>query len=256
MREYPMPPLRGTGFTDMMAEAARKLGWHAFPGPAAVNTRSYQNRGGCVYHGFCSRGGCHINAKGSTAVTTIPKAQATKRLAVVHRGPRHDDRGRRRRPRQRRDVSQGRHRILPACRRGAAGGLRRTKTCGCCSCRSRRRFPMGSPTTDGQVGRHYFSHNTGAGRDGALSAASEQLVWPAGAGRRRRQLGRRQLRSRGPRLHRRRQSLGVLRPATDRCGQHEHVRPRAAVGLGVEGLHQGERRPLEHGVSSEDDAAV
>ena len=32
-----MPPLRGTGFTDMMADAARKLGWHPFPGPAAVN---------------------------------------------------------------------------------------------------------------------------------------------------------------------------------------------------------------------------
>ena len=82
-REYPMPPLRGTGFTDMMADAARKLGWHPFPGPAAVNTRNYQSRAGCAYHGFCARGGCHINAKGSTAVTTIPKAQATKRLSVV-----------------------------------------------------------------------------------------------------------------------------------------------------------------------------
>jgi len=30
-REYPMPPLRGSGFTDMMGEAARQLGWHAFP---------------------------------------------------------------------------------------------------------------------------------------------------------------------------------------------------------------------------------
>src|SRR5918996_127474 len=34
-RPYPMPPLRGTGFTDRMADAARTLGWHAFPGPAA-----------------------------------------------------------------------------------------------------------------------------------------------------------------------------------------------------------------------------
>ena len=32
-RDYPMPPLRGTGFTDMMAGAARSLGWHPFPGP-------------------------------------------------------------------------------------------------------------------------------------------------------------------------------------------------------------------------------
>ena len=82
-REYPMPPLRGTSFTEMMADAARKLGWRPFPGPAAVATRAYQGRAGCAYHGYCARGGCHINAKGSTAVTTIPKAQATKRLSVV-----------------------------------------------------------------------------------------------------------------------------------------------------------------------------
>src|SRR5688572_2033943 len=82
-REYPMPPLRGTGFTDVMAGAARQLGWHAFPGPAAINSRTYQNRTACGYHGFCARGGCHVNAKGSTAVTTIPKAVATRRLTVV-----------------------------------------------------------------------------------------------------------------------------------------------------------------------------
>src|ERR1700724_3284211 len=27
-RDYPMPPLRGTEFTEMMADAARRLGWH------------------------------------------------------------------------------------------------------------------------------------------------------------------------------------------------------------------------------------
>ena len=54
-----------------------------FPGPAAINTRSYESRPGCAYHGFCARGGCHVNAKGSTAVTTIPKAQKTGKLEVV-----------------------------------------------------------------------------------------------------------------------------------------------------------------------------
>ena len=82
-REYPMPPLRGTGFSEMMATAARKLEWHPFPGPAAINSRTYQNRAGCAYHGYCNRGGCHVSAKGSTAVTTIPKAQETGRLKVV-----------------------------------------------------------------------------------------------------------------------------------------------------------------------------
>ena len=84
-RGYPMPPLRGTEFTERMTGAARRLGWNPFPGPAAVNSESYDDRPGCQYHGFCNRGGCHVNAKNSTAVSTIPKAMATKRLEVVTR---------------------------------------------------------------------------------------------------------------------------------------------------------------------------
>ncbi len=82
-REYPMPPLRWTDWHDRMAAAARDLGWHPFPGPAAINTRTYEGRSGCAYHGFCARGGCHVNAKGSTAVTTIPKAQKAGKFDVV-----------------------------------------------------------------------------------------------------------------------------------------------------------------------------
>src|SRR5436189_1674258 len=84
-RAYPMPPLRGNEFLDKMAGAARSLGWHPFPGPAAVNSRSYQNRSACMYHGFCNRGGCHVDAKNSTMVTTIPRAQATGHFRVVTR---------------------------------------------------------------------------------------------------------------------------------------------------------------------------
>src|SRR5262247_4057411 len=84
-RAYPMPPLRGTEFLDRMSGAAKTLGWHPFPGPAAINSRPYQNRSACMYHGFCNRGGCHVDAKNSTAVTTIPRAQATGRLKVVTR---------------------------------------------------------------------------------------------------------------------------------------------------------------------------
>jgi len=83
MREYPMPPLRGTEFTELMATTARKLGWHPFPGPAAINSEGFDDRPGCMYHGFCSRGGCPINAKNSTAVSSIPKAVATGRLKLV-----------------------------------------------------------------------------------------------------------------------------------------------------------------------------
>src|SRR5262244_2561036 len=82
-RAYPMPPLRGTEFTERMAAAAKRLGWHPFPGPAAINSQTYDDRPGCQYHGFCNRGGCHVSAKSSTAVSTIPKAMETKRLQVV-----------------------------------------------------------------------------------------------------------------------------------------------------------------------------
>jgi gluconate 2-dehydrogenase alpha chain len=82
LREYPMPPLRGTVFTELMAVTARKLGWHPFAGPAAINSQGYDDRPGCMYHGFCSRGGCPVSAKNSTAVSTIPKAVATGRLKV------------------------------------------------------------------------------------------------------------------------------------------------------------------------------
>jgi gluconate 2-dehydrogenase alpha chain len=82
-RGYPMPPLRSTAFTERMTAAARRLGWHPFPGPAAVNSEAYDDRPGCQYHGFCNRGGCHVGAKNSTAVSTIPKALATTRLEVI-----------------------------------------------------------------------------------------------------------------------------------------------------------------------------
>jgi len=81
-REYPMPPLRSTEFIDLMSVAAKRLGWHPFHPPAAINTQLRDNRPGCAYHGFCSAGGCHVNAKSSTAVTTIPAALKTKNLKI------------------------------------------------------------------------------------------------------------------------------------------------------------------------------
>jgi len=82
-REYPMQPLRNSPFTDMMSEAARKLDCNPFQGPAAITTELYDGRPPCQYHGFCNKGGCHVQAKGSTAVTTIPKAVDSGNLDVV-----------------------------------------------------------------------------------------------------------------------------------------------------------------------------
>ena len=84
-RPYPMPPLRSTGFIDLMAAAARGLGWHPFAGPASINSRTYNGRSACMYHGFCNKGGCHVDAKNGPHLTTIPRAQETGRLKVVTR---------------------------------------------------------------------------------------------------------------------------------------------------------------------------
>ncbi len=82
-REYPMPPLRSCEYVDHMKQAALTLGLHPYRGPAAINSQPYQGRPGCAFHGWCDRGGCHIRAKSSTDVTTIPRAQATGNLQVV-----------------------------------------------------------------------------------------------------------------------------------------------------------------------------
>ena len=82
-RAYPMQPLRASPFTELMGDAARRLGWNPFQGPAAITTEAYDGRPACQYHGFCSRGGCHLRAKSSTGFTAIPKAQATGNLEVV-----------------------------------------------------------------------------------------------------------------------------------------------------------------------------
>jgi gluconate 2-dehydrogenase alpha chain len=145
----------------MMADAARKLRWHPFPGPAAINTQTYQNRVACAYHGYCNRGGCHVKAKGSTAVTTIPKAQATGRLDVV---------------------TQAIVTTIEADKNGRVSGVNYVKggieyfqpadvvllssyvyeNVRLLLLSKSAAYPNGLSNNHGQVGRHYFSHNTGA----------------------------------------------------------------------------------------------
>ena len=193
-REYPMPPLRWTDWHEKMAAAARSLGWNPFPGPAAINTRTYDNRPGCAYHGFCARGGCHVNAKGSTAVTTIPKAQKTGNLDIVTEA--HvtevnvDGNGR---------VTgvtylEGHRGVCPAGERRAAGDLHLRERADAAvvevegvSQWAREQSRPGRPSLHDARDRRQ--------RAGAVLGESQQLVRPAGARRRGRRLRRRQLRS-------------------------------------------------------------
>jgi gluconate 2-dehydrogenase alpha chain len=82
-REYPMEPLRMTGFMEHMTRAAKSLKLHPFIGPAAILSKPYEGRFACGYHGYCMSLGCHLEAKSSPAVSTIPKAQKTGKLQVV-----------------------------------------------------------------------------------------------------------------------------------------------------------------------------
>ena len=80
---YPLPPLRRSGWTELVADAARRLGLHPYPGPAAILSEPYRGQPGCTYCGFCNWNGCHADAKGSTCLNAIPRAEATGNLEVV-----------------------------------------------------------------------------------------------------------------------------------------------------------------------------
>jgi gluconate 2-dehydrogenase alpha chain len=81
--DYPLPPLRRSGWTELVADAARRLGLNPYPGPAAILSQPYRGQPACTYCGFCNWNGCHADAKSSTYLNAIPKAEATGNLEVV-----------------------------------------------------------------------------------------------------------------------------------------------------------------------------
>jgi gluconate 2-dehydrogenase alpha chain len=81
-RGYPMPPLRPGAANERFVAAAERLGFHPFAAPAGIATESYNGRDACVYCGFCRDFPCHVNAKASTHVTSIPRGLATGNLEI------------------------------------------------------------------------------------------------------------------------------------------------------------------------------
>lgn len=79
---YPMPPGAPTRACLLLAEGARKLGYHPHPMPIAINSIAYRGRPACQNAGFCNTG-CPTNAKGSTAVTAVHEALQTGNLTVL-----------------------------------------------------------------------------------------------------------------------------------------------------------------------------
>ena len=163
-----MEPLRWTGFIERMAEAANRLGWDPFPGPAAVNTRAYQERSACMYHGFCNRGGCHVDAKNSTAVTTIPRAEETGNLDVVtHAHVISVDADREGRVTGVTYVQGGDEFFQPA--RFVLLASYTYENVRLLLRSTSRAYPIGLSNNHAQVGRHYLSHHQGRVGHGVVS---------------------------------------------------------------------------------------
>jgi choline dehydrogenase-like flavoprotein len=74
---FPLPPQPPMYVGRVLANGAKRLGYHPFNYPSAVNTEPYDGRPPCVSCGFCDSYGCTRNAKGSPAVTTLRKALLT-----------------------------------------------------------------------------------------------------------------------------------------------------------------------------------
>jgi len=85
--EYPQPPNKKPYGTTLFADAATQVGYNPFPQPSANSTGSYTNPDGmvlapCNYCGFCERFGCHVGAKSSPILTTVPSALNSGRLEI------------------------------------------------------------------------------------------------------------------------------------------------------------------------------
>jgi len=86
-RDYPMKPLPTSLTGNKFTVAAKELGYHPFPQPAAILTEDYKDlagnpRGACLLCGFCTRFGCEVGAKASSIVTHMPAAFATGKYEI------------------------------------------------------------------------------------------------------------------------------------------------------------------------------
>jgi gluconate 2-dehydrogenase alpha chain len=86
-RPFPLPPLAPTRTGERFAEAAASLGYTPFIQPSSILSEGYTDmsgapRAGCVYCGFCTRYGCHVDAKASALTAHIPMALDTGRYEI------------------------------------------------------------------------------------------------------------------------------------------------------------------------------
>jgi gluconate 2-dehydrogenase alpha chain len=85
--EYPTPPTKIPYCSALFRDAAKGLGYHPYPVPAATISQVYTNpdgiaRPGCTYCGFCERFGCMIGAKAQPTNTLLPVIQKRKNVSI------------------------------------------------------------------------------------------------------------------------------------------------------------------------------
>jgi gluconate 2-dehydrogenase alpha chain len=85
--EYPTPPMKVPYYASLFEGAAKSLGYHPYPNPAAAISTAYTNpdgvsRPGCFYCGFCDRFGCMVNAKAQPTNTLLPLIEKQKNVTL------------------------------------------------------------------------------------------------------------------------------------------------------------------------------
>ncbi|WP_150307295.1 GMC family oxidoreductase [Planctomonas psychrotolerans] len=82
-RDYPMAPLPGSQFGTRLADAASRLGMSTLPVPLLINSRPYLGRDACEQCGQCVGFACAVDAKNGSQNTTLLRAFATGRCAIL-----------------------------------------------------------------------------------------------------------------------------------------------------------------------------
>jgi choline dehydrogenase-like flavoprotein len=82
-RDYPMPPLPAGRTAAVLAAGAQRLGWSTTTVPLLINAHEYDGRPACVQCAQCIGFDCPVQAKAGSHNTTLRRAMATGRVAVV-----------------------------------------------------------------------------------------------------------------------------------------------------------------------------
>ena len=85
--EYPTSPTKIPYFSALFGDAAKALGYHPYPSPAANLSEPYTNpdgvsRSACFYCGFCERFGCMVGAKAQPTNTLLPLIHERKNISI------------------------------------------------------------------------------------------------------------------------------------------------------------------------------